>query len=76
MQLFAVALICAASMPAQDCNRTTALDVVVSRAVTPIVCALRGQALFACGPLGAGVGEGAYVTVVCERQKDVAIADR
>jgi hypothetical protein len=74
MQLLAVALVCATSTPAQACDRTTAIDVVVSRLATPIECAMRGQTMIAGSPLGDQVGRETYVKVICERQKSVAAA--
>lgn len=75
MQLLAVALVCAVSTPVQECSRATALDVVVARVVTPIECAMRGQTLIAAS-FGTEVGQNNYLKVICERQRNVASADR
>ncbi len=65
-ELLAVALVCSAALAAQDCSRSSALDVIVSPAHTPMECFMHGQSMAAS--TWSGEGEPRYVKVTCERR--------
>ena len=62
-----VALICAASVPAPDCNRETALDVVTGPAHTLQECLIQGPVLAANAGLGGS--KDSYVKPRCEPRR-------
>jgi hypothetical protein len=62
-----VALVCASTLAVPDCSRTTALDVAVAPAQTPILCLMQGEALAARSGL-TRAGE-TYLKVACERRR-------
>jgi hypothetical protein len=64
--LLTVALICASTVPAPDCSRETALDVVVSPARSAMECALGGQAMIAASGLASSPD--LYVKIRCDRR--------
>ncbi|WP_019905649.1 hypothetical protein [Methylobacterium sp. 77] len=65
-ELLAVALVCSSVLATQDCSRTTALDVIVSPANTPMECMVHGQSMAAS--TWVDDGEKRYVKVTCERR--------
>ncbi|CAA2136465.1 MULTISPECIES: hypothetical protein [Methylobacterium] len=65
-ELLAVALVCSSMIAVQDCSRTTALDVIVSPAHTPMECMIHGQTMAAS--TWSDDGEKRYVRVTCERR--------
>ena len=72
--LLTVALICASTLQAHHCSRSTALDVVVSPARTALDCALGGQAMVA--GTGLASGEGVYLKISCERRHAAGSGNR
>lgn len=66
-ELLAVALVCAGSLLAQDCSRTTALDVIVSPARTPMECLMHAQAMAASAGLPGGADR--YLKISCEHRR-------
>jgi hypothetical protein len=71
--LLAVMLVCASTVPQPSCDRTTAVDVMVSPASTPFDCAMRGQAMVAGGALAESLKDGMYLKIQCERSKRTAM---
>ncbi|GJE18270.1 hypothetical protein [Methylobacterium marchantiae] len=70
-ELLTVALICSSVLAAKDCSRTTALDVIVSPAHTPMECMIHGQTMAASTMASSNWGEAGerpYVKVTCERR--------
>jgi hypothetical protein len=74
-ELLAVMLICAATIPHASCDRTTATDVMVSRALSPFDCLMKGQATIAGTAFDMAIGQGRYLKVVCERPRRAAVAN-
>lgn len=72
--LLTVALICASTLPAPDCSRETALDVVVAPARSVMDCALGGQAMIARAGLAASPD--VYVKIRCDRRAVTAAMAR
>jgi hypothetical protein len=72
MDLFTtVILVCATAMPQHDCTRDTAVDVVAGpTSPSPFGCLISGQSMLASTALGPGLGEGRYLKVVCDRQRN------
>jgi hypothetical protein len=70
--LLTVALICASTLPAPECSRDTALDVVVMASASPMECLLGGQAKIA--GLGLASSPDVYVKIRCERRGLTAVA--
>jgi hypothetical protein len=66
--LLTVALICAATVPQPECNRETALDVIVSPAGTPFQCLMQGQTL-AASAFTSTFSDGRYLRVTCEHRR-------
>jgi hypothetical protein len=66
-ELLSVALVCAASLIAQDCSRDTALDVIVSPAHSPMECLMQAQAIAAHAGLPGGADR--YLKVACEHRR-------
>ncbi|SFG30531.1 hypothetical protein [Methylobacterium gossipiicola] len=64
--LLSVSLVCASLLSAQDCTRTTALDVIVSPVRTPMECLVRGQVVAASTNLLEG--DSRYLKITCERR--------
>lgn len=62
-----VTLICASSLPQQDCTRDTAQDVITHPAHSPQECMLLGPAIAA--GTGRGTEAGTYVKTLCERRR-------
>lgn len=73
-ELLSVALVCASVILPGDCNRNTALDVVVAPAKTPYECLMHAQVMAA----GAGLPGGAdrYLKIDCEHRKVAAAEPR
>lgn len=67
-ELLSVALVCAGTLLAQHCSRTTALDVIVAPAKNPMECVMNGQTVAAA--TGLLDGESRYLKIVCERRHD------
>lgn len=66
-ELLAVALVCASTLAAGECNRDTALDVIVSPAHTPYECLIHAQTTAALAGLPGGPDR--YLKVACEHRK-------
>lgn len=66
--LVAIVLVCAASVPLQDCTRDTAQDVVVlPGAPTPTACLQASLLTLARDP--GRLADGAYPRTMCEHRK-------
>ena len=66
-ELLSVALVCAGTLLAQDCSRTTALDVIVSPARSPMECLVHAQAMAAAAGLPGG--DNRYLKIACEHRR-------
>ncbi|MEH3146301.1 MAG: hypothetical protein PGN34_13345 [Methylobacterium frigidaeris] len=64
--ILVVALVCLSSVPAQDCTRETAQDVMTAPAHSPQECLLLGPSMVA--GTGRSSEPGTYVKTVCERR--------
>ena len=70
--LVVVMLVCTAQVSPMECQRETALEVIVGPHVSTIgECALAGQATFASTSL-ARMAEGDYLKIRCEPIRDIA----
>jgi hypothetical protein len=67
-EFLSVALVCAGTLLARDCSRTTALDVIVAPVRTPMQCMMQAQARAASS--GFLEGDSRYLKVTCERRHD------
>ena len=59
----AVALVCPAEMPAPDCDRGNALDVIAIPVPTPFACMMGGMGSVARAP---ELAAGGYIKIRCE----------
>lgn len=66
-ELLAVALVCASTLAVSECNRETALDVIVSPARMPYECLMHAQTTAAEAGLPGGPER--YLKVACEHRK-------
>lgn len=66
MPYLAIVLVCGAGIAAADCDRTTALDVTVAPARTPVECLKGGEAT---GAKSLVVPPGGVIRITCERRK-------
>ncbi len=69
--LLSVALVCAGTLLAQDCSRTTALDVIIAPVDTPMACVLHAQAMAARS--GFLDGGDRYLKIACEHRRTEAM---
>jgi len=60
--VFALILVCAASIAQPDCQRDTALDVITVKTPSVFACMMAGQTSVARDRL---LGDGRYTKVVC-----------
>ena len=67
--LLTVALICAATLAPAECNRDTALDVLVQPSASPFACLFGGEAMVAGGAFGRDRSPDTYLKIGCERRK-------
>jgi hypothetical protein len=65
----AVVLICAATVPVQECEEATATDVLKTRVASEIGCATGWQEIIARSEVREGVGRTAYLKTQCRRVK-------
>ncbi|GJD48547.1 hypothetical protein OPKNFCMD_1269 [Methylobacterium crusticola] len=63
----AVVLVCAATVPVQDCTEATAADVRKVRVANEIGCAVGWQEIVARSDLREGLGRAAYLKTLCRR---------
>ena len=61
----AIVLICLVSVPQEDCNETTAVDVMSIRVASEMGCAVGWQELLARSSLRDTLGSTAYLKTVC-----------
>lgn len=61
----AIVLICLASVPQEDCNEKTAVDVLSIRVASEMGCAVGWQELLARSSLRESLGETAYLKTIC-----------
>lgn len=65
-ELITVALVCVSTLTAAECNRNTAIDVVVRPAASAYECAMGAQATMAANGM---VEPGTYLKIACERRR-------
>ncbi|AWN49410.1 hypothetical protein DK419_26225 [Methylobacterium terrae] len=65
----AVVLICAGTVPVQDCEEATATDVFKTRVASEIGCATGWQEIIARSEVREGIGRTAYLKTQCRRIK-------
>lgn len=69
MNTFAVLiLVCASALQPKDCQRETALDIIIGpNASNEVMCAMQSQAFFAQTEMTRALANGEYVKVMCSR---------
>ncbi len=73
----AIILICAASVPAPDCNETNALDVLSRTVPSELACTMGWQEVIARSTLKEGLGTDTYLKTLCRRvRRDERGAER
>ncbi|GJD63528.1 hypothetical protein [Methylobacterium frigidaeris] len=65
----ALVLVCAGTVPVQDCDEATATDVFKTRVASEIGCATGWQEIVARSGIRAGVGQTTYLKTQCRRVK-------
>lgn len=65
----AVVLICANTVPVQDCEEANATDVFKTKVASEIGCATGWQEIIARSEVREGVGRTAYLKTLCRRVK-------
>ena len=63
----AVVLICANTVPVQECEEANATDVFKTRVASEIGCATGWQEIIARSEVRAGIGQTAYLNTQCRR---------
>lgn len=64
----AIVLVCLASVPADQCDERTALDVLSTQVDNELQCTLGWQDIIARAPLSADVGKTVYLRTICRRE--------
>ena len=65
----AVVLICASTVPVQECEEANATDVFKTRVASEIGCATGWQEIIARSEVRDGIGRTAYLKTQCRRVK-------
>lgn len=71
----AVILVCLNSVAAEDCNETTAADVLSNRVENELACVMGWQDVVARSALAREIGKTAYVKTLCRRAHGKAKPD-
>lgn len=71
----AVILVCLNSVAAEDCNETTAADVLSNRVENELACVMGWQDVVARSALAREIGKTAYVKTQCRRAHGKAKPD-
>ncbi|HVJ52664.1 MAG TPA: hypothetical protein VM689_09395 [Aliidongia sp.] len=69
IEYVAVILICASSIPAEQCTEDSALDVMSTVVDNELGCASGWQDVIARSPLQKDIGTTAYVRTICKRRE-------